>query len=95
MNAVETTLIYAGSPAGLALVLAAGVYGRTMVHSSKYRPGREWTHDPVWYLPHGDVAANLPPANQTQALTGGPSTITGATVSTPADDLVGGASGEW
>ena len=95
MNVVETTLIYAGSPTVLAVGLAAAVYGRTMVHSAKYRPGREWTNDPVWYLPHGDVTANLPPANQAQALTGGPSTITGATVSTPADEVVGGASGEW
>ena len=95
MNVVETTLIYAATPAGLAVALAAAVYGRTMVHSAKYRPGRAWTHDPVWYLPHGDVAAKLPPADQGQALTGGPSTIAGATVSTPADEFVGGASGQW
>lgn len=95
MNVVETSLIYVGSPLALTALLAAGVYGRSAAHSAKYRPGRAWTHEPVWYLPHSDVAAALPPANHAQSMTGGPSTIPGATVSTPADEVVGGASGEW
>ena len=54
MNVVETALVYAGAPLVLTAVLAAAVYGRTMVQPNRYRPGRPWNFEPVWYLPHVD-----------------------------------------
>ncbi len=84
MTIVETVLIFAGVPAAIVAVLAAGVFGRSAMHQpNRYRPGRPWTFAPAWYVPHPDA---LPEG-------GAPRTaIEGARSATKA---VGGASGEW
>ncbi len=95
MNIVETGLIYGGVPAGLAALLVAGVYGRTVANPGRYRPGRQWANEPVWYLPRVDALPALTPASSAQHLTGGPALVPGAGAGAPVDGAVGGASGEW
>lgn len=95
MNIVETAVIYAGAPIGLTVILVAGVYGRTVAHSARYRPGRPWTNEPVWYLPRVDALPTLSRASSAQHLTGGPALLPGADARAPVDDSIGGASGEW
>jgi len=80
----ETLLVFVGIPLGVVAVLALAVYGRAMVHQpNRYRPGRPWTYEPSWFLPHPEAVPAT--ASSTQAA------ISGSTTTT----AVGGASGEW
>ena len=93
MNIVETALVFVGLPLGAALVLAAAVYGPTMMRPNRYRPGRPWTYEPVWYVgsPHRIPSRPTLPAGSTRARA--------LTASIMADveqnTAVGGANGEW
>ena len=92
MSIPETVLIYVGAPLGLYLLAAFAVYGPTAVSQPRYRPGRPWTHEPVWFLP-------APDGGQVPALHGhvhtpaiqAPSSVLDAPIRT----AVGGATGEW
>jgi hypothetical protein len=95
MNIVETSLIYGGCPLGITALLAAGVYGRSAIHSARYRPGRNWTSDPVWYLPRTDVMTALSAGGPGQLTRAGRTAIAAAAESRPGEDVMGGASGEW
>ncbi len=90
MNIVETALVFVGIPFGLFLLIAAAVYGPTMMHTNRYRPGKPWTYAPVWYLPHPDHSAPVSAPGTQRAL----NAAAGA-ASTPQSDVMGGASGEW
>jgi hypothetical protein len=86
MTIIETILVFVGIPLAASLLLAAAVYGPTIVHQNRYRPGRAWTHEPVWYVPHPDHVAH------------GVTPLAGAHATSPAvaaPGRVGGASGEW
>ena len=84
MSIVETVLIFGGIPLAIILVLAVGVYGRTLLHQpNRYRPGRPWTFAPAWYVPHPDAVRT------------GDSVRTAIEGSSPTATAVGGASGEW
>jgi hypothetical protein len=93
MNMAETALVFAGIPLLLALALAAAVYGRTMAQPNRYRPGRPWTYEPVWYVgspthvpTRPALAAGATPARALSA----------STLATVEQDVpTGGASGEW
>jgi hypothetical protein len=53
----ETVLVFAVLPlAGLAL-LAALVFAPGAARTPRYRVGRPWEHDPVWYIARPDVDA--------------------------------------
>jgi hypothetical protein len=88
MNVVETILVFAGIPLGLAALLAIAVYGKALVNQNRYRPGRPWTHDPVWYLPHPVGARGYGPTTAVAALPA-------AAVAAAEPERMGGASGEW
>jgi hypothetical protein len=94
MNMAQTALVFVGCPLALALLLAAAVYGRTATQPNRYRPGRPWTYEPVWYIgspTHVPTRPVLPAgATKAQALT--VSTMASAEQQNPA---TGGASGEW
>ena len=37
-------------------MLASFVFGRSaMQQPNRYRPGRAWTYEPVWFVPHPDA----------------------------------------
>ena len=57
MTVWETVLVYAVLPvAGLA-VLALLIFVPSASRSPRYRVGKPWTYDPVWYVARPDVAA--------------------------------------
>lgn len=75
--------MFVGIPAAIVAVVALGVYGKTLLHQpSRYRPGRPWTYEPSWYVPHPDAVVAGPGRPQLEG-------------STTATTAVGGASGEW
>lgn len=93
MNMAETALVFVGIPLGLALLISAAVFGRTMTQPNRYRPGRPWTYEPVWYIgspTHVPTRPELPAgATPAQALTAS------TTAAAEQDVPTGGASGEW
>ena len=93
MNMAETALVFVGSPLALALILAAAVYGRTAVQPNRYRPGRPWTYEPVWYVGSPTHVPTRPelPAGSTRGRELSASTLAAAEQDVP----TGGASGEW
>lgn len=57
MTVWETVLVFAVLPlAGLA-VLALLTLGPGATRTPRYRVGRTWDHDPVWYVARPEVAA--------------------------------------
>jgi hypothetical protein len=51
LSTLETVLIFLGIPLGVALVVTGLVYGVSSRRSSKrYRPGRPFEFQPVWFL---------------------------------------------
>ena len=97
MSIVETTLVYVVIPAAIIGLLAVGVYGRSLTtQQARYRPGRPWPYQPVWYVPHQSEAGTAPTAGR-HAL---PSPTTRAALEPGSADAssslaVGGATGEW
>jgi hypothetical protein len=93
MNMAQTALVYAGIPLALALILYVAIYGRTVTQGNRYRPGRPWNYEPVWYVgspTHVPARPKLSPgATAGRELTA----ATAATVEQNAP--MGGASGEW
>lgn len=86
MSVVQTLLIYVGIPAAVyvvaaVLIFAPGGSGKT----PRYRPGKGWVHEPVWYLPRPPAAGDA--RHAVAALPAG-SGIAGRTAR-------GGASGTW
>lgn len=41
--------VYVGIPAGLFLLIAFFVLLPGLTRRPRYRPGRPWTHDPIWF----------------------------------------------
>lgn len=88
MTIVETLLVFLGAPALAAGVLAALVYGSSARRSPRYRPGRGWSHEDVWYLPRPERSPAAAPG--APALTAGEPTLEAAPRTAR-----GGASGSW
>jgi hypothetical protein len=87
MTWIETALVYGGIPLGITLLLALFVFGRSAMNQpNRYRPGRPWTYEPVWFIPHPEALPHHESARR--AIEG---SIGGSVHATP----VGGASGEW
>jgi hypothetical protein len=103
----ETLLVFGVLPlAGFGL-LALLVYGPTLTRSVRYRPGRDWQHDPVWYVARPEVdtpassaadraaieaAADRPALPDSAATRRQPPA---SVLDAPARTARGGASGEW
>lgn len=50
MSIIETTLIFAGIPAAVILLISGAVYAGGSRRSKRYRPGRPFEFTPVWFL---------------------------------------------
>ena len=104
MTVWQTVLVFAVAPlAGLAL-LAALTFGPGATRSPRYRVGRPWDYEPVWYIPRPDVSAPAGSAEGRAALAAAarPQLTSGGSEHGPASVLDagtgtarGGASGEW
>ena len=107
MTVWETVAVFVVLPlAGFGLLVLL-VYGPAMTRTTRYRPGRPWEHDPVWYVAH--PASGAPVASRTgrpeleavadrHALPGPPSAgqqPPASVLDAPARTARGGASGEW
>lgn len=85
MSVVQTVLVFIGIPLAIVVVIAIGVFGRSLLHQpNRYRPGRPWRYPPSWYVPHPDAVLPAGLAGQREIEAG-----------TSATTAVGGASGEW
>jgi hypothetical protein len=101
----ETVFVFAVVPlAGLAL-LTALTFAPGASRGPRYRVGKPWDHEPVWYVPRPDVdapagsaegRAALAAAVGRPALPGGVPAAGGSTVvDADTGTARGGASGEW
>lgn len=87
MTWIETVLVYIGIPLGITLLLALFVFGRSaMQQPNRYRPGRPWTYQPVWFVPHPEALPNHESARLA---------VEGSIDRSAQATAVGGASGEW
>lgn len=103
MSVAETVLVFAGIPLGTVALLAVLVYGPSVSRAPRYRPGRAWDHDPVWYVPHAitpegghSERAALSPGQERPALAAGTGEAAPASVlDAPTRTARGGAHGSW
>jgi hypothetical protein len=68
MPILDVIGVYIGIPLGLFLLITAFVVGPGMLRRPRYRPGRPWQHDPVWF------AGPARPESALRAATPGPQT---------------------
>lgn len=88
MTVVETVLVYVGIPALGFAILATLVFAGGSGRSPRYRPGRAWSHEDVWYLPRPAIGSS--PSHAATELTVG-----AATGGRDVPTARGGASGTW
>jgi hypothetical protein len=103
----QTVLVFVVAPlAGLAL-LAALTFAPGATRSPRYRVGKSWDFEPVWYIARPDVAAPAGSAEGRAALAAASRReLTGSSAAHPGEAPAsvldadtgtarGGASGEW
>jgi hypothetical protein len=97
----QTVLVFVVAPLGGLALLALLVFGAGVKHAPRYRPGRSWEHQPVWYLPRPETdapvaspqgRAELRAAADRRALSNGPPA---SVLDAPVRTARGGADGEW
>lgn len=96
----ETVLVFAVLPLAGFSLLAVLTFGPGASRSPRYRVGRPWGHEPVWYVARPDIAAPAGSAEGRAALAAaaGPGELAGAPASVldaNTGTARGGASGEW
>ncbi len=96
MTVWETVLVFVVVPLGLFGLLALLTFGPGMSRAPRYRPGRGWDHDPVWYIARPDVVHPQSSPDGRAAITAGSGRAAPAAVlDAPKRTARGGASGEW
>ncbi|MGI8680797.1 MAG: aa3-type cytochrome oxidase subunit CtaJ [Mycobacteriales bacterium] len=64
LGLVQTVLVFVGIPLGLSALIGLLVVAAGLRHRPRYRPGRSWDHDPVWFAgpldPNAALAAARP-----------------------------------
>lgn len=93
MSAVQTVLVFLVAPVAITAILTMLVFGPGAAKAPRYRPGRDWTHEPVWYAPH-PAALRTPVAEQ---VTERAALTSGSPAPAPArtDTAAGGAGATW
>lgn len=59
LSAALTVLIYVGIPVAAFLIIAVLATAPSMLRRPRYRPGRPWTADPLWFAGPDDADAAL------------------------------------
>lgn len=101
MTVWETALIFGGAPIVALAVLAALTFAPGASRSPRYRVGKSWDFEPVWYVARPDIAAPAGSAEGRAALAAAsrPELPAGASAASAVDlesaTARGGASGEW
>lgn len=91
MTVVETVLVYVGIPACIYGLIALTTLVPSAVRRPRYRPGRPWTYEPVWWEGH---PIGPSPHGVTERHTEATPVRTGSDAS-PAPAARGGARGHW
>lgn len=68
---VETLLLFGGIPLGIVALVALLVVVGGLRHRPRYRPGRSWDFDPIWFAGPADPNAALATARPGADVTGG------------------------
>lgn len=71
LGLVSTLLIFVGIPVGIFALLSLLVVVSRLRHRPRYRPGRSWDHDPVWFAGPADPDAALVAARPGGGVFGG------------------------
>lgn len=85
MSVVQTVLVFVVIPAVLFAALALPALSSGGARGARYRPGRGWSHEPVWYAPHPEALTRPSPARRALGRGGADAAPTAK----------GGASGTW
>jgi hypothetical protein len=96
----ETVLVFGVLPLAALGLLALLVFAPGAARTPRYRVGRPWDHDPVWYVarPDVDAPAGSPEGRAAIAAAAGRELTAGSPASvldTPTGTARGGANGEW
>lgn len=96
MSVVQTILVFVVIPLIITGVMALLIWGPGAARTPRYRPGRDWPYEPVWYAPHplavqDPADEHAPPRT---ALSPGVSATTQRPPGT-APTAAGGARGTW
>jgi hypothetical protein len=95
---VETILVFVVVPGAVVGVMAALIWGRGTDRGPRYRPGRDWPYEPVWYAPHPLAVPDLAhedPQPRSPELTSGQPQPTTEQPSASVPTAAGGARGTW
>ncbi|WP_432831206.1 aa3-type cytochrome oxidase subunit CtaJ [Dactylosporangium sp. CA-092794] len=102
MSIIETTLIFAGIPAAVILLIAGAVYAGGSRRSKRYRPGRPFEFTPVWFLAAPEEmtkaasARELTGARRAELTAGADAgTVTEWSGDKAQPHVIGGASDRW
>ncbi len=71
LGLVETLLLFGGIPLGIFGLIALLIVASGLRHRPRYRPGRSWDCDPIWFAGPADPAAALVAARPGPEVTGG------------------------
>ena len=106
LSIIETLVVFAGIPLAVVAVIFGLVYaGSARSNDRRYRPGRPFDFQPVWFLSapeqqaaaangHAPAAPAVSGANR-QALARAEENIAGGTTGGTLGDTTGGASDRW
>jgi hypothetical protein len=95
VSVTETVLVFVGIPVGLYLLAMLVIYGPSAARQPRYRPGRPWTHEPVWFLPAIDSATIAGVSGHGHSPAAGSIESPASVLDAPTRTAVGGATGEW
>lgn len=102
MTVWETALVFGVAPIVALALLGALTFAPGASRSPRYRVGKSWDFEPVWYVARPDIAAPAGSAEGRAALAAASRPELPAGASGPASTLQvesatarGGASGEW
>ena len=105
MTVWETVLVFVVLPLGGLAVLALLIFAPGASRAPRYRVGRPWDHEPVWYVARPDVdapagsgagRAAIAAATGHRELPGGvPAPASSSVLDARTGTARGGANGEW
>lgn len=102
MSIIETTLIFAGIPVVVMLLIASVAYAGGSRRSRRYRPGRPYDFTPVWFLAAPEQQAEAAHARELTGVRraeltagGGSADVTDWSGDRTQPQVIGGASDRW